>query len=573
MSYLSFNTSDPKALFTNNFNEDFIIEEESSIGLVNLKFQPIEPVFDKTVNSSDESFKNVIRIGLSDNNTTSNLFNVVVDDINTEDLSPSLNLINPTNLENSFILPELAYQINNTIDMSEEKAMGLEFRVDTNSTPNANKVNFKFETFPYIDAKNLLVLEKVIYTELADQYKKNTTTSSNLDVSNEERLYCPDPFTKGNGFFRIRIDKFTEGNTANQNFGFTIALVQKNPIDFHATLQEDIVIGINCPHATHNYRYVTNDVYHNSTIAPANITAGGANNDVVELRRNGGAYQAVVYQAGGAEHILFEKEVSDLDGDTFDDYTHENLYPVIFFGAGDTNLILSTPRVHLTPYDVVIPYEPPLDDSATYGTVTPLRPTTKVNTISTFNIKFPMVLDSDLQEDPNNDAVNPITHPQADVGYRYLHPPRKGTANPPIFLEKFPGNDTTDLDSRKHLGRFLGFQLPEYKIQAVHSGAFSGENDFIPTFHSKMYFLECQNLELDTYTSIGGGKKNILLPMPLYNRFSNKYMTYEPNNLYMVKLKNINKIPLRSFRFRLLDQNLKPVNVVGRSDLTVVIDK
>jgi len=50
-------------------------------------------------------------------------------------------------------------------------------------------------------------------------------------------------------------------------------------------------------------------------------------------------------------------------------------------------------------------------------------------------------------------------------------------------------------------------------------------------------------------------------------------MFYEPNNLYMVKLKNINKIPLRSFRFRLLDQNLEPVEVVGRSDLTVVIDK
>jgi len=571
MSYLSFNTSDPKALFTNNFNEDFIIEEESSIGLVNLKFQTIEYVFDKTVNSSDESFKNVIRIGLSDNNTSTNLFNVVVDDINREGLSG----INPSNLENSFILPELAYQINNTINMTEEKAIGLEFRVDTNSAPNPSKVNFKFETFPYIDAKNLLVLENVIYTELADQYKKNNSTSANLDTSNEERLYCPDPFTKGNGFFRIRIDKFTEPNTANQNFGFTIGLVQKNPIDFHPTLQKDIVIGINCPHATHNYRYVTNDVYHNSTIAPANITGGGANNDVVELRRNGGAYQAVVYQSNGVEHILFEKEVSDLNGDPFDDYTHENLYPVIFFGAGDTNLILSAPRVHLTPYDVVIPYEPPLDDSATYGSVLPLRPTTKVNTISTYKIEFPMVLNSNIQEDPNNDAVNPITHPQADVGYRYLNPPRKGpsTNGQSIFKDAFTGSDTTHLNSRINLGRFLGYQLADYRILAVHSGAFSGENDFIPTFHSKMYYLECQNLELDTFTSIGNGRKNILLPMPLYNRFSNKFMTYEPNNLYMVKLKNINKIPLRSFRFRLLDENLEPVDVVGRSDLTIVIDK
>ena len=67
-------------------------------------------------------------------------------------------------------------------------------------------------------------------------------------------------------------------------------------------------------------------------------------------------------------------------------------------------------------------------------------------------------------------------------------------------------------------------------------------------------------------------KKNILLPLPIFNRFDNHFITYEPNNIYSVKLKNINKIPLRSFRFRLLDENLQKVNLIGRSDLTVVID-
>lgn len=548
MSYLSFHTNDTKALFTNNFNEDFVIEENAKIGLVNLKFQPIESVFDKTINSSGQSFKNVIRIALSDNNDTTNYFNVVVDDINREGLSG----INPTNLENSFILPELAYQINNTINMTEEKAIGLEFRVDTNTAPNPNKVNFKFETFPYINPKDLLVLDDITYASPSDEYKLGGVTTYNLDVNNSNRMYCSDPFTKGNGIFRIRIDKFDITQVGTSNNGFTIALVQKNPVDFSPTLQKDIIIGINLPYNGHNYRYITNDVYNNSTIATANVANGGANNDVVELRRNGGKYQAIVYQAGGVEHLLFEKEVSDLDGISFDDYTFENLYPVVFFGGVSTNLVLSNPRVHLTPYDIVIPYEPPLDDSAVYGTVTPLKPTSIVNSISTFIIEFPMVLDSNI-------PFVPIKG--------------KATNGQTIFDAVFEGLDTTELDSRKHLGRFLGFQSVEYKTLAVHGGAFSGENDFIPTFHSKMYFLECQNLELDTYTSIGGGKKNILLPMPLYNRFSNKYMFYEPNNLYMVKLKNINKIPLRSFRFRLLDQNLEPVEVVGRSDLTVVIDK
>jgi len=540
-------SSDPQCIFSNNFNEDYVIEPNSKVGLVNFKIQPIESVFDHCINFFGQTFKNVIRIGLSQANSSINYYNVIID----KDEILKIDGENATNLENNFILDNLTKKINNTIDMTEQKAIGLEFKCDKNSAPIPNKVNFKFKTFPYIDPKNLLTLENITYTELADQYKKNNSTSANLDTSNEERLYCADPFTRGNGFFRIRIDKFTEPNTAGQNFGFTIGLVQKNPVDFHPTLQEDIVIGINCPHATHNYRYVTNDVYHNSAVAPSNITGGGANNDVVELRRQQGKFQAVVYQANGIEHLLFEKDVSDLNGDPFDIFTSEALYPVIFFGAGDTNLVLSTPRVHLSPYDIISVYEAPLNDSTTYGTVLPIIPSLKVNTTSTFQLIFDFVLDDDIQ-----------------------FVPKKGqsTNNLAIFKGNFPLPDTVHYDPRKNFGRFLGFQLQQYNIDAVHAGGFIGDNDWIPTFTSKMYYLQAQNLELDTFSSIGKGKKNILLPMPLYNRFSNKFITYEPNNLYMVKLKNSNPMTMRNFRFRVLDENLQPISVVGSSHMTIVIE-
>ena len=548
MSYISFNSKDPNCIFSNNFNEDFVIEPDSKVGLVNFKFQPIEPVFDKTINNLGQEFSNVIRIGLSDE--TNDIFNIIIKDIAQEDPDE----VNPTNLENHFILPEIGYQINNQIDISVEKTLGIEFKCDMNSAPQPNKVNFKFKTFPYINPKNFFILEDVTFTEVTDEYKLKTGLASiNLDVDNRRKMYCPDPFTRGVGFFRMRIDNFTVPNIGNANVGFTIALVDRDPINFvNDTLQQNIVIGVNLPCLGHNYRYIDDDEYTVSAVAPANINAGGSNNDVVEIRRNGGKLQCVVYQANGVEHLLFEKTVSGIGGYIFDNASEENFFPVIFFGANDATMTLSNPRVHLSPYNIISEYEAPLQDAGIYGSVNPLIPSSAVNTSSTFSLEFTMVLDSNisLMTTTGDTKVN------GSSIYRY----------------NFASPDTTQYDTRKNLGRFLGFQTREYFINAVHAGGFSADNDWLPTFTSKMYYLQAQNLELDTYSSIGKGKKNILLPMPLYNRFSNKFITYEPNNLYMVKLKNSHAMTMRNFRFRLLDENLEPVSVVGNSHMTIVID-
>lgn len=573
MSYLSFNTSDTKGLFQNNFNQDFIIEEESSIGLVNIKFQAIEQVFDETINSFGERFRNVIRFSVSDDDNN-NLYQCVVDDINfrkTISVDPLIkktvdifdNIILPTNLNFNFILKELSYQLNNIINMQDnrDKTIGFQVMFETNRQPNPDKVMCKFATFPYINPKDLFFLEGITFTELTDEYTYNSATALNIDVDNSKRMYIPQPFTHGNGFFRVRIDKFDITNIANTNSGFTIALVKEDPTNWSSTHQQDILIGVNLPHNGHNYRYIHNDVYHNSSVAPQQVGTGGANNDVVSIERRKGKLRCVIYQENDTETEIFNIDLTEFNplptdsppGDgtrKFASVEDEILYPVIFFGGINNNLVLSNPRVHLDPFDSNIQYDTPLDDLGTYGTVEPLIPSSKTSSVSRYRLEFHMVKETDI------DKVETTGDDENDV-----------------IVISFSKPDTTHFDVRKHLGRFLGFQSINNELTAVNEGNFIAENTFRPTFYSKMYYLECQNLELDTYTSIGGGKKNILLPLPIYNRFDHHYITYEPNNLYMVKLKNINKIPLRSFRFRLLDQNLEPVNVVGRSDLTVVIDK
>ena len=553
MSYLSMHTNDTKALFTNNFNEDYVIEEDSKIGLVNIKFQAIETVFDDTINNAGEKFRNVIRFKVSDD--LDGIFNCVVDDIKPTNSIFDENDILPTNLEYDHILKFLTYQLNNVINMEDDfsKAIGLQVKFETNRQPQPDKVMLKFGTFPYLNPKDLFLLEGITFTELTDKYTYNSATTENLDVNNSNRMYVPQPFTHGNGFFSVRIDKFDIANVGNTNSGFTIGLVKEDPINWSSTLQDEILIGINLPYNGHNYRYIDEDTYHNTGVAPQQVASGGANNDVVSIERKLGKLTCVIYQENGTKTEIFSVDLNELDDDGQKIYQQEDdeiLYPVIFFGGTNNNLVLSNPRVHLDPFDSNIPYDTPLDDSATYGTVEPIIPSSLTDTVSRFELTFEMVRENDITK---------VNKTGRDVNR--------------VMVNSFDKPDTSHFDVRKHLGRFLGYQSLETGLTAVHEGNFIAENIFRPTFYSKMYFLECQNLELDTYTSIGGGKKNILLPLPVYNRFDHHYITYEPNNLYMVKLKNINKIPLRSFRFRLLDENLQPINVVGRSDLTVVIDK
>jgi len=545
MSYLSFHTNDEKGLFTNNFNEDYVIEQDSKIGLVNIKFQPIEQVFDKQVNDSNEEYTHFIQFSLDDNN----FYNAQINPI-----------LNTNNLQYNFILPDIGYNMNRLLDLdSSPKAIGLQWKVEDNRQPHPEKVSFKYSIFPYIYNSDLYNLNNVEINEIGNNQfitKTNGILSKNLFIDSTDRVVVGHEFTHGCGFWRVRIDKFEVPKVGEENRGFNLLLVKKDPQNYGTHINTaDILLGINLPYGnhggnSHNYRYINNGVYTTTAVAPANISNAGANNDVVELNREDGKINAVVYQAGGVSHTLFSIDlVSDLG---FTNNTQETLYPVLVIGATDAEMILSNPRVHLDPFDMNIPFEVSnvqLNDQTLYGTVTPPIPNSTNGLVSKIRLNFRYVLDENINKVNLNDETNTF------------------------LLSNFGANDQTNNDIRRSLQRFLGFQDSDNFQLGVNEGNFIADNIFRPTFYSKMYYLECQNLELDTYTSIGNGKKNILLPLPIFNRFDNHFITYEPNNIYSVKLKNINKIPLRSFRFRLLDQNLESVRLLGRSDLTVVIDK
>ena len=533
MSYLSFNTSDKSGLFTNNFNEDFIIEEDSKISLINLKFEAIETIFDDLQedlapnnnvipNLPDRRESNVITYSLYTGHKT----NVVISRFKSDNMSGI-----------QFLLDTIEFQLNESLSF-ENKQIGMQWKINEgHNVNNEDKINIHYSIFPYgeINEDNFK-FEKITYSSV-DETIVSAGASNNFELNNSFRMFSPHNFIRGCGCLRVRIDKFDVTNINNEKRGFTIALVKSNPNTWGVKIPDsDIVAGIQLMHNASTYKYYIDGTHNSSTLNPLNVANGGANNDIVEINLANGNINLVVYQTGGISTTLLSQELSILNITEKSEFI---LYPVIFISGDSTEVVLSHPRIHLDPFEMVTNYETPYDDSTDFGSVTPPVPNQNTDCVTTNTLEFRYI----------KAGLNQITE-----------------SNYTSIRQNNPDNMFVDLR------RFLGFGNEKLTRTGVNICNFLGNKTFRPNFFSKMYYLECQNLELDTYTAFGGGKKNILLSIPLHNRFENHYMIYEPNSLYMVKLKNINKIPLRSFRFRLLNENLKPVTLAGRSDLTVVID-
>ncbi len=518
MSYLSFNTSDKSGLFENNFNQDYVIEEDSKIGLVNLKFEVIETIFDDL--QEDES--NVITYSLYTGHKT----NVVISKFESDNMNGT-----------QFLLDGIEFKLNESLSF-QNKQIGMQWRINEgHNINNEDKVNIHYSIFPYgkINQSNFK-FEKVTYNTANDTIV-STGVSENFDVNNSFRMFSPHNFIRGCGCLRVRVDKFDVTNINNEKRGFTIALVKSNPNTWGVKIPDsDIVAGIQLMHNNSTYKYYVSGNHNSSTLNPLNVGNGGLNNDIVEINIANGKINLVVYQAGGISTTLLSQ---DLGTFAITEKSEFILYPVIFLSGSATEVILSQPRIHLDPFEMVTFYDSPKNDSTGFGTVTPPVPNQNTDCVTTNTLQF-RYIKSRLNQLIESNYTN--------------------------IRQSNPDNLFVDLR------RFLGFGNEKLTRTGVNICNFLANKTFRPNFFSKMYYLECQNLELDTFTALGGGKKNILLSIPLHNRFENHFMIYEPNSLYMVKLKNINKIPLRSFRFRLLNENLKPVTLAGRSDLTVVID-
>tara|TARA_R110001592_G_scaffold32533_2_gene113828 strand:- start:10293 stop:11852 length:1560 start_codon:yes stop_codon:yes gene_type:complete len=509
MSYISLHTNDKQARFTNNFNEDLIIKKNSKIALVNIKFEAIEDVFNTTTLSTYPTITYSLYTGMS---KTVNIGSVKFDNTNYDQFYVLLTTLlnNTLTLENKMINSQWK------VSISDDAEVVLEWKMGSNGYKP--KVADTEEDGDEDDFKLVNISKTVTNNEIRIR-KQDSGSTANLNTDTRNQFFSGHEMIKGAGYFRCQIGDF---DCAQQDTGFIIGVTRRDPISWETPYfdKKHYTLAINLPNNGSVYKTIHTDTINNTGKSPANVSAFASNNDIVEIRIEEGNLKAVLYQDGQVPHIF---KVLNLKNDLGILDTHSTiLYPFIFIG--NAGCVLENIRCSFDPFK----YKKTLsiqDDSTTYA--------------STTNVIIPSIY---------NDAVS------------------QGTVEFNVISEEQDNNILTSLR------RFMGFQRTLNKKTGVDEIDFFGDIQQRPTFYSSMYYIEITNLVLDSFISIEKGKKSVLLPLPIFNKFENHFITYEPNNLYFVNLLNTSDIALRNFSFRIVDKDYNPVSVNGRSDLTFVVE-
>ena len=109
--------------------------------------------------------------------------------------------------------------------------------------------------------------------------------------------------------------------------------------------------------------------------------------------------------------------------------------------------------------------------------------------------------------------------------------------------------------------------------------------EHLPLGEQDVYYLvELNNVNLDSYSSIPnenlarqndmtnqGERKNILATIPIGLTDLGRKLTYEPNELHFISIKNSQATNLRNLQVRILHPNYEPVQTFGRSHICLYV--
>jgi len=516
MSYITIHSDNEDGTVNNILQQDIIFPKQSKVALVNLNVELIESVL-----KLDENV--IINISLSSGDVTS----FVVEPKNYTNLTYYDVQRDLTTLANRALIANKR-NLGSYIQFYSSKDGFMNFLV-TISPYYFDKDDWKFDT----DNINLSANDTL--SSLIDRNMDNDM--GNLFQSNFN-------FSRGTGTFRTRIKQMSIGTstpTVNENRGFILALVNKDLIALNNPITlSDLTFAINLPHQTKKYRYQLNNQWVETDTTPVSVTDQAPNNDVVELLLSNGKIFYNVHQANGVKKELYVRTLIDAG---IVRTNEQILRPIIILGNDIDDVELEYIRCSFDSREHDFKDTPDVEIVANrYGTVSTLIIPDKIQFRKEQTLEFEIIDNSSVYT--------------------------------------------------KSLGRFLGY--PYEKITSYidltgvtrtnkiiyTSGKDNYERDvnieahfkFRPTFFSKMFFIEFTSQELESYNTITGGKKNILLPIALHNSFEHHIISYEPKNLYYVNLNNVDDILVRNYQFRILNENMEQVVTNGRTTLTIVVN-
>ena len=134
---------------------------------------------------------------------------------------------------------------------------------------------------------------------------------------------------------------------------------------------------------------------------------------------------------------------------------------------------------------------------------------------------------------------------------------------------------TSELEDNKQLMEFLGFTNSDLNPDNIKSGSydFVAENASRASISSETFLIQLLGLPLESYDSVGGGRESTLYTI-VHDVEQKLFQEINFNSSYpiYIQIKNRNKIQLRNFKCRILDSDLQPLTLQGRSQLTLLFN-
>jgi len=124
------------------------------------------------------------------------------------------------------------------------------------------------------------------------------------------------------------------------------------------------------------------------------------------------------------------------------------------------------------------------------------------------------------------------------------------------------------------LANFLGYnslnQNPLNQIRTISTKFLASDSRSV-IFSTNTYLVEMLSEQLDSYDSYDGGRKNILSAVPATEPIDSGIVTYEPNNLVYINLKNKERRLIRNINARIVSDQYEPFVIIGLAKINILI--
>ena len=498
MRLLRLTTENNKGVFTSNFSQDIELEENSQLALQSASFKVVINLLDVIASNNEIKFQitNAITLTIQCQHKEYNSGNV------------------------DELFSDIQNRLNGALLLSG-KMIGLHFVCNHNK--DSGKAQIGYKTSPMISLADAITDPTI--GEKTDVMRVTGAGVSTIidsqaahDTSlNDNALFHSNiPLGEGCSVFRVKLHKMTEVSSGTGFNGFTMALTKTPETLSNPMTADDKQYLIQLTNPSAEYRFATpTTVEQASGLLPHKYgtagqgTAGGVENDQIEIAIVGGNIRGAVYQSSSANPtILFEEP-----------YVHgTDYYTVLSIHGGLSATRLWKVRMNLDPHKITPQQHITLRTSHDSNLSTPLE-----------NAVFSTP--PDPPKNPDLESINKLT-----------------------LSADFAG--------------FLGYNSLENELKAGQKCDFVANTLFNPTLNNISFYVLIDSLDLESYDSKLGTRKSILGVIPKAD--NDLVVEYESNNLNFINIKNI-KRNIRNIRARIMTIDDASPNLSGLSSLVLLI--